>query len=68
MSITALKAIIFLRQTSNLQFMEKGIKRIFVLLKNHEEDLSWNNGNIKNWVEAWYELVYCILEGSKGPY
>ena len=45
--------------------MERGLKKISVLLENHEKDLSWNNGNIQNWVEAWYELIYCILAGSK---
>ncbi len=43
----------------------EALEKIAVLLDNHEEDLSWNNGNMENWIDAWYELVYCILAGSK---
>ncbi len=45
--------------------MLSGIEKISLLLDKHEKDLSWHNGTIENWVEAWYELVYCILAGSK---
>ncbi len=45
--------------------MQSALEKIEILLENHDQDLGWSNGNIENWVEAWYELVYCILAGSK---
>ncbi len=40
-------------------------EKISILVENHCKDLEWNNGHMENWIEAWYELVYCILAGSK---
>ncbi len=45
--------------------MNKGIRRISLLLKHHKEDLKWHNKSVDSWIEAWYELIYCVLAGSK---